>query len=70
MMSAELKCLLLLYFADFYQNYDFSPIEHLRIHEHLFFETLAEDLEQSPSLFLKMIADDEATCRYGDDGRY
>ena len=56
-------------FSDFYKVYDFSPVEYLREHRSTFFDRLATDLKQSPSLFLKLLADDEATCRYPDDGK-
>lgn len=56
-------------FTDFYKLYDFSPIEYLREHEAQFFNRLASDLKQGSSLLLKMLADDEATCRFPDDGR-
>ena len=56
-------------FSDFYKEYDFSPVEYLREHRSTFFDRLATDLKQSPSLFLKLLADDEATCRYPDDGK-
>ena len=56
--------------ADFYKTYEFSPIEHRRLHENLFFVNLAADLRQTSALFLKMLADDEAKCRFEDNGMF